>query len=171
MAEEHKYKSVQIKVPAGVSTSVKNLQKKIIPEDLTKEGLEGRPHITVLYGLDKEEGIEKIKDILSKYGSLCITLGKMSIFYGEDTGKDYDVLYTEILGRDVVKAHLILASEVPYMSTNPIFVPHMTLAYFKKGLASIYAGCPDLEGLKFDAARLELADTNEKINSFIIAGD
>jgi 2'-5' RNA ligase len=159
----HKYQSVQLKMPPGIVSEVSAFQDKNIAQEwLGKGGEEDRPHVTVLYGLE-DKSREDIKQIFEGFGPVTVWFGGVKAFLASDTGKAEDVLYVEVLGREVDVLHLLCAAYMPYVSTNPEYRPHMTLAYLKPGLAAKVEGRDWFRGKNVTVNGIEFADTDETI--------
>lgn len=158
---EHRYQSVQLKMPPEVVSRALSFQDKFVAqENLAGSGFEDRPHVTALYGLE-DCSLEDVKRIFEGFGPVTIWFGEVKAFLAADIGKPEDVLYVEVLGREVDILHLLCAAFLPYQSTNPFFRPHMTLAYMKPGTATSLVGNAWFEGLKVTVYGIEFAQTNE----------
>ena len=162
----HKFQSVQLKVPGDIASAVRKFQAELCPDclDAKAGGLEDRPHVTVLYGLENQSSGE-IKKIFEDFGPITVWFGKTKAFAAAETGKGYDVLYVEVLGREVDILHLLVAAYLPHFSTNPMFTPHMTLAYMKPGAAAEHCGDSWFEGQKATIDKIEFADVDESFKS------
>lgn len=157
----HKYQSVQLKMPPEVASRALSFQDKFIDQgNLSGSGFEDRPHVTVLYGLE-DRSLEDVKRIFEGFGPVTVWFGEVGIFLAENTGKPEDVVYAEVLGREVDILHLLCAAYLPYQSTNPLYRPHMTLAYMKPGTAINLRGNAWFEGLKVKVDGIEFAQINE----------
>ena len=85
---------------------------------------EKEPHITVLYGIEKLSDKDKInKDKLSG------KLGAIKKFEKEDS----DVIYIEVISDDLINKNKEISNFVNYSSDYNKYIPHLTLAYVKKG--------------------------------------
>jgi len=110
--------------------------QKNIPEDNILK-LEHRPHVTVYYGADKRD-LSAIQQIVQDYGRpIRAMLGTFNIFEHEER----DVLYIEVIGDSIRELHQKIAklpnSRPP---TRPNYIPHLTVAYLKKGAGRRYVG-------------------------------
>lgn len=166
----HKYQSVQLKMPPIISESVKTFQAEILPGilNIAEGGLEDRPHVTILYGLEDRAKAD-IEKIFADFGPVTVWFGKVKAFLAAETGKSADVLYVEVLGREVDILHLLVAAYLPTVSTNPFFKPHMTLAYLMPGEAAPFIGESYFEGQKATVDKIEFAETNEDISTIKLA--
>ena len=162
----HEYQSVQLRIPGEIAGVVKEFQKKIPSTALNiKEGgLEDRPHVTILYGLENQS-VADIKKIFEDFGPVTVWFGKTKAFLAADTGKSGDVLYVEVVGREVDILHLLVSVHLPNVSTNPFFKPHMTIAYLLPGEAIKLAGDIRFEGMNAVIDEIEFADVYENFKA------
>ncbi len=125
---------VMIKVEC---TEWKNLGSIINKDDLytenDKKGLDTDPHITVLYGLYEDVKQENIEEILKNYKTPTANGTDISVF----EANDYDILKIGIESEDLANMNALL-SALPHASDHPIYKPHLTVAYIKKGCAQKY---------------------------------
>ena len=109
--------------------------KNVSEDDILK--LEHRPHATVYYGADKRD-IAGIQKAVEDYGRpIRVSLGALNLFEHEE----HDVLYVELVGDSLFQLHNKIA-ELPYSrpQTHPKYIPHLTLAYLKKGTGRKFVG-------------------------------
>lgn len=119
-----------------------------LPDDiLAEDGRELAPHITVLYGLTEDDH-QPVVDACAKIGPISVTLGAISAFEQPDG----DVLKVSVEGDSIHEANRVLRETVKYQNDYPDYVPHLTLAYLKKGAAAKYVGQTPFKGitLEFD---------------------
>lgn len=115
-----------------------NFNKNIIQEDLIyKEGedygREVEPHVTIKYGLTESYNPFQIEQIVKNIKPFPIYLGKMDIFENDK----FDVIKFNIDGRELRKLNELF-SRFPNEDQYPVYRPHMTLAYVKKGYGKKY---------------------------------
>ena len=153
-------------MPDEIAGAVKAFQAEIPAEALNiKEGgLEDRAHVTVLYGLE-ERTVADIKKIFEDFGPVTVWFGKVKAFLAADTGKPADVLYVEVLGREVDMLHVLVSAYLPSISTNPLFKPHMTLAYLNPGEAAKFTGGVQFENKKATVDKIEFANVDESFKA------
>ena len=113
-----------------------------LPDDIiynTSDGTYGRttaPHVTILYGISPEsEPIAKslIKQMPNK---LVAALGNISMF----EGLDYDVLKIDVESSHLKQLNNLLVNHVEYENRYNEYIPHVTIAYVKKGMGKNYVG-------------------------------
>jgi len=133
----HAYSTVQLVVETHAAATIRQRAATIIaPEHVhPAEGLESRPHITVLYGLETAD----VADILP-----CVTDSPMmeAVIQGLEVfspdGKDYDVLVHRVACPGAQALHDRLCT-LPHVSTHPVYMPHLTLGYVQRGVGAQYA--------------------------------
>ena len=106
------------------------------PEDPGEYGKVFDSHVSLLYGLLKpahetREAVDLVLRDLSFYEKTLF--GPADWFSPSD--QSYDVLYIPPVGKaPFVDAHQRL-SRLPHVNLYPVYTPHLTLAYVKKGTA------------------------------------
>ena len=145
------------------SRKIKSWARKNIKEsDLAEDGFETIPHVTVLYGFLKEVDTKELFDTVTKFGTINLSIGKISRFESDDC----DVIKCEIISPDLHKLNSIITKKFKDVIENkhPSYNPHLTLAYVKKGT------CKELDGklvfkgnLSFNNAVYSNADEEKTI--------
>lgn len=154
----HKFSSTQVDLPETVAREVRAVGERLIPDsELYTDpaddsyGREERPHVTVKYGLHTEDA-EEVRHALAGEPPVAVTLGKLSVFPGKgDT--PYDVVKADVDSPDLHRLNKKIGDSLKVTDTHPEYVPHVTLAYVKRGEGKKYAGDSSLEGkrLTFDS--------------------
>ena len=162
----HDYQSVQLKMPKEITEAVRRFQSGIsnMSLNIKEGGLEDRPHVTILYGLEGRR-VEDIKKIFEEFGPITVWLGKVKAFLASETRKPADVIYVEVIGREIDMLHLLVSAHLPSVSTNPFFRPHMTLAFLNPGDATEYVENNRFEGMNAVVESIEFSDVNENIKN------
>lgn len=98
-------------------------------------GLEKEPHITVLYGVSNTVSHNEVKEFIESNVTTPITgkLTSISMFENE-----YDVLKFTVDSEDLHKLNKLMTDSFPYENDYPDYIPHMTIAYLKKGTGKKY---------------------------------
>lgn len=149
----YKYSSTQVNLPEPLATKIMNWGKKIPNSELSFDtdgtgGREDEIHVTVLYGLHASEP-DEVKEVLEKMNTFPITLGKTSVFTNSDK---FDVVKISVESPGLIAANKKL-SELPHTSKWD-YVPHITVAYLKKGKGWQYGGKDVFLGKKFTAKEI-----------------
>ncbi len=124
-------------LPKNIKDIVKNIQKDIPKEilvdnkdegDWVENGLQKLLHITILFGIDNKYK-DEMKEIVSKYKDIKVTAEKIHYF---DKDK-YSVAVIECKSDDLTNLFKELEENIPNENTYDEFIPHITIAYIKKG--------------------------------------
>jgi 2'-5' RNA ligase len=106
-------------------------------QDALIERQERRPHVTLVYGLDKRDK-EGIEQAALDYGRpVRLSLGALNFF----DAPEHDVLYLEVISEGILQLRsrlMALPNARPQMHAQ--YIPHVTLAYLKKGSAAKFKG-------------------------------
>ena len=173
--ESHEYSNTQIKASKEIAEEVIKFGIEIPEEDLYTDpkddqyGRELEPHITIKWGLTTNDPTE-IENILD--GSVSpfqIVFGEVSMFSEED--KPYDVLKVDMdAGENLEKLH-DLFSKLDNEDSHPEYVPHMTVAYVKKGIGKKYVGDKHFVGLEMGVDCFEFKDTKGNSQQIILSSN
>lgn len=113
---------------------IKTLNSFINRNDLGHDGfLELEPHITILYGFhDDTTIVNKVKNHLSDIDLVelknDIKLKELSLFENEQ-----DILKISIESEKLTDLNSLFKDNFEYIKGLPVYKPHITLAYLKKG--------------------------------------
>ena len=137
LSEQQDENFLQTQVDFGYlrATIPRWLEKNIPEANIIKA--EHRPHSTIYYGADKRD-MAQIEEIVQDWGRpIRAMLGAFNIF----EHPEQDVLYIEVIGDSMQELHAKIAklpnSRPP---THPKYIPHLTVAYLKKGTGRKYVG-------------------------------
>jgi 2'-5' RNA ligase len=131
---KYDYGCVMAKIDENSAAKILDFNYKTIHEDLIyKEneeyGREKHPHITLKYGLVNSYNEEEMKQLLHKVSPFNVAVKGVSIFENDK----FDVLKFDVDGKELRKLNEMF-SMLPNHDEHPIYNPHMTIAYVKKGL-------------------------------------
>lgn len=106
-------------------------QANLHDENLAPDGREEEPHITVLYGFSPDFNATILGSRLDACKALNFTLGAVSRF----ECPEYDVIKIEASSPETQQLHYDLRKQFSdsVSVTHPIYHPHVTLGYVKKG--------------------------------------
>ncbi len=158
-----KYASTQVELTGSVAEKLLAMANSIPDGDLGEDGRETDPHVTIKYGLHADSPLP-VAHVVTGYGPVTVRVGKLSAFFGENTNRDYDVIFAEIYSPDLQELNKRL-SELPHTDTWPSYNPHATVAYVKAGLAKKYLamfGVVD-ETVKIETIVFGSADRQESV--------
>lgn len=141
------FSSVQFNMPQALAKEVIAWGKKNIDDDdlytaEKKYGREDEIHVTVKYGLHTSD-VRKVRKIIDGFGDFEISLGNISRFCKKE--KEYDVIKMDIESEKLSELHKMLG-ELDNSDEHPVYRPHCTIAYVKKGKCSNLSGNTDLSG-------------------------
>lgn len=143
--EPRKFSSTQVELPEQDAKRIQGEGKRMIPDrDVYTDpadnsyGREERGHITVKYGVHDADDAA-VRKLLADEGPIKGKLGKVSIFHG---GPDtpYDTVKLDVLSPDLHRLNQKIAAGTKVTDTHPEYVPHVTIAYVKKGEGKKYVG-------------------------------
>lgn len=159
--QTYDFSSTQVDLPQELSERIiswgKNLpEDEIYTEEDGDHGREDEIHTTVLYGLI-DESPDGVASVLEGVKPFKVSLGKITAFLTNDK---YDVLKIDVDSPEMVKLHYALEDKLPNENTFPIYKPHVTIAYLKKGEAEKYIGRTDFKGEKFKAREILFSSKN-----------
>jgi 2'-5' RNA ligase len=157
LAKKKRVSCLVASLPADLKKKIKSWAKKNIKkEDLyfidDKRGYEIHPHVTIKYGLYTNVP-EKVKEFIKHQESVDVRLGKISKF--RDISDKFDVIKIEVYGPDLQKLNRSVSKEFKHDKGHQTYLPHITLAYIKKGT------CEDLVSNK------EFSDAKATIDKFV----
>lgn len=161
--EPHKFASTQFNLTDGKAhggkdavAAVQALAAKIADEDLAEEGRSEELHITVKYGLHRNDS-EAVKRVVQGFGAVVVRLGKTSLFTG---GKDGDVVKVDVDSPRLRDLNKLIADQLPNTEKYPEYKPHLTLAYIRPGSGAKYQGDATVEGVIVSFDRLVFSGTD-----------
>ena len=163
-AAEGSYSHIEVVPPKRIQDAVLALSATISEEDLAEKGREDHPHVTVKYGLLTNR-VADVENVVQNFPApLRVTLGKLNAF----AGPDFDVLYFEVDSPDLEKLNAHLTERLACAPSDYLkFVPHLTVAYLKPGLAGEFVG-EDVEEVSFETDQVIFnpADGESKVLDF-----
>lgn len=150
LSEAYDFSSTQVNIPDSDKNKFINFCKSIPKENIYNDplddtkGIEDEPHITVLYGLHTDD-VNDVKNVLKDFtGSITVKLGKISLFKNDK----FDVLKIDVESDDLKKLNSIIKT-LKNENKYPVYHPHLTLAYVKKGTCDKYEGDSRFEGQSY----------------------
>ena len=156
--EDSKFSSTQVNFPDPEAGYVRAYAAGIPDEGLAEDGREDEVHITVKYGLHTADP-EAVRKAVSGFGPVTATLGRVTLF---NTNPDFDVVKIDVNSGGLAKLNKIIAGCTACTDTHPVYHPHCTLAYVKKGLGEEYVGDPSFEGMKIEFTQIVFSGKDHK---------
>lgn len=166
--DDSNFSWIYIDIPKDIKKIQKDIQKEIDEEDIYKidkgdgkwnYGLEDDPHITVKYGIDFDEP-DKIIEILDDENGGIVDIDSTEIFDNEK----YDVLVIKCKSKDLARLNKKLTEDLKIEDSHPVYIPHITIGYLKKGKGKEYKDISDkyLKDKKFKFTEVFFEDRNDK---------
>ena len=118
------------------------------PDDPTF-GREDDIHITLIYGIHTISSKEVSRQIQEK--AFEVELGEMNLF---TKGTKFDVLIINVECNLLHKLHNKIQYNLEVTKSHPEYVPHVTIAYLKKGEGNKFINNKDFQGEKFKVNEL-----------------
>jgi len=131
---KYEYSCILVNLKVG---NWKEIQQLIDPADLSGDGLETEPHVSIMMGIEPDVKSEDIIKIVQDWPRPSITLQEFSIF----ENPEYDVLKIGVESFDL-GAYRQLAMPLPNYQEFQLFQPHLTVAYLKPGTGRKYLDTP-----------------------------
>ena len=125
-------------VGGSPAQKILNFNQRIIPDNIlfvkgTEYGREKEPHITIKYGFYPDPNEIQIRAMLNGVKPFYVKISKLSLF---DTNPNYDVVKFDVESSILSELH-DKCNAFPNRDEHPIYHPHLTLAYVKKGSFSL----------------------------------
>lgn len=108
-------------------------------------GREDEIHITILYGIHTESP-ELVRSLLEGQGPVTVELGEVDVFTNPFK---FDVVMIEAYSDDLCRLNELLQEKVKFTNKYPIYNPHVTIAYVKKGKGWKHRGLDLWKGKSF----------------------
>jgi 2'-5' RNA ligase len=150
-------------LPDDLAASVIGWGQENIPEnDLYKDpneaglGRENEPHVTVLYGIH-ETNVRKVKTLIENEKPFEIRLGNIGIFSHNEI---FDVVKINVTSKQLNDLNKVLKDELSHKNLYPIYSPHVTIAYVKKGRAKSLEDDSFFAGKKFPVKQVVFSSKN-----------
>lgn len=139
---QHEFSSVMVELPEAVEVALAAMRQSIKESDQPESP--ERAHVTILYGLHGADP-KPIETLLANEGPVRLRLGRTNFFPASESSEGRDVVYVEVYGQDLRHLHRKLRRHLPHTVNWPRYVPHLTVAYVKKGSGHRYVGRTDLD--------------------------
>lgn len=139
MPKKDAYEYGCLMIDTSIAKWITHLHKVIRREDLASNidftPIEDTPHVTILYGLDKSVTYDDIRPNLIPLKLFNdIKISGISMF----DNPQYDVLYLKVRSDQLHRANMFFRKHYKCSPQYPLYTPHMTLAYLKKGAGQRY---------------------------------
>lgn len=172
-ATAHDFSSTQVDIPAAEKKIILAFGKDFISdEDLADEidwePREDKPHITVKFGLHTDNA-DDLKELLADVEPFEVTLRKTSIFAGKGE-TNYDVVKIDVESDALHALNKLISDNLETTDTHPKYIPHLTLAYVKKGKGAQYVGDKTFDGQTISFDKITFSDKNRNKTAIKLTG-
>ena len=151
--DSNAYKKFSTQINFTQTDLFSDMVSLIDPKLLADDGIEDGAHVTILYGLDNESDYFPLRREFVDSGKMVGKLGAIEIF---NTSDEFDVVYVSVDSLAFQKANSKIRTMFPKMKlTYPVYKPHMTLAYVKKGSHDHLIGRNNWEGNEIVGHKLQ----------------
>lgn len=99
-------------------------------------GREDDSHITLIYGIHTSS-VEEVSFVLANEKEFKCELGEISLF---KKNEKFDVLIVKVKCKHLHELNDKMRRELDATENYPVYVPHVTIAYLKKGHGDKYLG-------------------------------
>jgi hypothetical protein len=154
----YSYSSVLFLLPEKEAQKIHDWGLKNVPdkdlyhggENDRSYGREDEMHCTVLYGIHDKRSVSA-RNLLSDVKPFEIKLGKITSFTNPEK---FDVLKVEVDSAALHKVHNLLRDNLETTESYPLYKPHITIAYLKKGKAKDLIGSQEFLGTTIGVEKL-----------------
>ncbi len=151
-----RYGIVMVDMPQAIADTF-----DIDEEDLAGDGLEKEPHITVRFGIQQEDDLSAITDLIKSTRPFTLTLGKTDSFPPSKSSDGASVVIVNVDSPELCKLNEALGKVGKWNEATFEYHPHLTLAYVREGTESKYVGLDTLEGKEYKVTSLVISDANK----------
>lgn len=164
--------TTQVDLPEGLKDEViawgkKHISDKdLVEDDKGSMGREDEIHATVLFGIKDSlpGGVTKVVGATEPFEA---RLGLVTLFQDK---KDYDVVKLDVEAPELHKLHYALIEAVPCEESFPTYVPHVTVAYVRKGAGDKVLGSDEFRGKTFKVDSITFKDADKNVTRIPLKG-
>ncbi len=152
---------IMLEAPKAIKWRVIRLQDGIARDDLTGDGLENWPHVTVFYGI-VDTSIADVVAMVRGFSPVELSFGKLSTFNNDDES----VLKLEVESSELRALNQKIKDAFPSRQTRKDYKPHLTIAYLKPEAAKDHIGKCSLTGgtALFTHAVVSIGGEKQRVN-------
>ena len=116
-------------------------------------GREKNIHLTILANLE-EISNDKLRTAIGEERAIECEMGAIGVF---SNNSKYDVVYIEVTGEPVRELNGSLSQSIRSSNRFPVYIPHITIAYVKKGCGDRFLSDRYFCGQKFKVDQVVLS--------------
>ena len=161
--KKYDYSSLLIELPDLITDDVicwgfDNVSNDSLFLDLndTSFGREDDPHITLIYGIHTEN-LKEVSDLFDDEKEFECKLGKLDLFTKNDK---FDVLIASVDCEDLHRLNSKMRKYLEATESYPVYVPHVTICYLRKGQGKKYIDNDAFVGQKFNINKVLFSSKN-----------
>jgi len=162
---EYKSSTTQVDLPKDMQKEIIAWGKRMIPDDVLVEdekgsmGREDEIHVTVLYGIQVDDP-GQVGKAIEDVPPFEVRLGLVTLFRDAD---GHDVVKIDAEAPELHQLHNAIKESVPVNTTYPTYVPHVTIAYVRKGAGDKVLGSEEFRGRVFKTDRVVFKDREKNV--------
>ena len=142
------FSSTQCNMPPNLSNEIYQWGKDNITDDEIAPTEKRQPlddiHVTLKYGIHTID-FTAARDLIQTIGPIDIELGPITKF---NSNPEFDVIKIDVESADLHRLNKILSDSMKVTDTYPVYQPHITIAYVKKGTCGHLVGREDFSKRK-----------------------
>lgn len=173
LTNSHNYSSILVDLPHRLAHDIvswghEKLHDSVIfhnPDD-PSFGREEESHVTLSYGIHSDN-FRKVVSVFKGEREFQCTLGNIRTFRSNDF---FDVLVIDVESSDLARLNQLIRSSLRVTDPYPSYVPHVTIAYLKKGMGDEFVGDSTFAGQKFTVAEV-IFSSKAGVKTFIKLGE
>lgn len=159
------FSSVQMEFPDEIAEEIRNWGRVNIPGDILEDnGREDDIHVTVKYGIHITDFTE-LREVFKDEKPVEVTLGKITLF---ETSDEFDVIKIDLHSPALHRLNKIISKNFEVTDTFPVYHPHVTVAYVRKGCGAPYNGRTNFEGKKIVLDLVTFSGKDNRTTEFSI---
>ena len=163
------YSCVQVNVPIELASQImkwgrQNIADRDVYSEGKEKGRENEMHVTVKYGLHTASDKE-LRHLFEDYHPFKVSLGKITKFTTDDK---YDVVKIDVSSDELHDLHDVIGKTMDNTDEHPVYRPHLTISYVKKGTCEDLVGRDDFEGRNFMVDEIVFSSKSGKKNKISI---
>lgn len=167
---KHDFSSTQVHLPREIGAVIEQMGERIPVSDLSTDGREDVPHVTVKYGLHTNTP-DDVRKVLADEPPIVLRFGETSLFDAAETKADYDVVKVSVESPDLHRLNKKISAALKVTDTHPTYKPHATVAYVKAGRGKKYIGLDNLVGREAKISTVYFSDKDGKKIPIALNGD
>lgn len=170
---EYDHATTQVDLPKELGDKIIAWGKRNVPDADLKEdedgtaGREDEMHVTLLYGLKGDKVTDRLRSLVGAVKPFEVRLGLVTVF--KDSDKQ-DVIKIDAESPELQDLHYAIEKAVPNVNSYPTYVPHITIAYVKKGRGDRVLGDDTFRGRTFKVDKVTFKSSDKDVEEIPLRG-